>query len=241
MIDKESGIPLYLQLANLMKQEIQEMESDEKYYSEIELVEKYNVSRPTIRHSIEVLEKQNYIYKVRGKGTFVYPRKVTPEVNEFISFSDMIKKSDKLQKTTILSFEVEEADVSIISKLNLITQKKVYKIVRLREFEDVPVIIQTIYLPFQKFPNLTKEMLDANGLYGTMKEIYNMRPTTIDDVFQVTKLNREEASVLKQSDDEAAMLIKRVTKSNEVPVEYTASIVSGYDFNYKVQINVPDK
>ena len=44
---------------------------DEKIESENELVKKFGVSRMTCRKAIENLVQRNYLYKIKGKGTYV--------------------------------------------------------------------------------------------------------------------------------------------------------------------------
>ena len=48
-----------------------EFELGSKLYSENELSEKFNLSRQTVRHAIDVLEQKRLVTRVQGSGTFV--------------------------------------------------------------------------------------------------------------------------------------------------------------------------
>ena len=76
MILDQSPIPLYFQLKNIIKSKIisNEFQGQERLPSEAELCSDYNVSRPTIRQALSELEKEGFIYRVRGRGTFVTDR-----------------------------------------------------------------------------------------------------------------------------------------------------------------------
>jgi GntR family transcriptional regulator len=71
---KQSNItPLYKQLKAIIKESIlnREMEPDQKIPSEIELSNKYKVSRITVRNAISELVEEDLLVKKQGKGTFV--------------------------------------------------------------------------------------------------------------------------------------------------------------------------
>lgn len=52
------------------------MQPDEMIAPESMLIEKYGVSRTTVRQAIAELIAEKYLYTIRGKGTFVADRKV---------------------------------------------------------------------------------------------------------------------------------------------------------------------
>lgn len=72
-LNKESPIPLHVQLLNQLRQLILggEWQPHERLPSEPELVEQLGVSRTTIRKAFDTAEREGLIYRVAGKGTFV--------------------------------------------------------------------------------------------------------------------------------------------------------------------------
>ena len=65
--------PLYQQIYDDIKNDIESgvYQVDDKIPSETELSEKYNVSRITVRRSIEDLCADSLLTKKQGRGTFV--------------------------------------------------------------------------------------------------------------------------------------------------------------------------
>lgn len=58
-IDKNSTIPLYVQLMNILIEKIQnEMDENDKLDSERDICKKYEVSRTTVREALDELEKK---------------------------------------------------------------------------------------------------------------------------------------------------------------------------------------
>lgn len=68
----EDKLSKYMQIAEYFKGEILEgkISPGDKLLSENEIVEKFKVSRHTVRQAFMELEKDKYIYKEQGKGTF---------------------------------------------------------------------------------------------------------------------------------------------------------------------------
>lgn len=84
-IDKESKIPLYIQLMNIIIYKIEHfMHEDDQLDSEREICQKYDVSRTTVRQALDELEKKKYIYKVQGKGNFIAPKIVAQDLIKFL-------------------------------------------------------------------------------------------------------------------------------------------------------------
>lgn len=76
MIDKNSPIPIYYQLKQIIKQQIEEqvLPPGEKLPTEQMLCERYDVSRAPVRQALLELVQEGYIYRRAGMGTFVSER-----------------------------------------------------------------------------------------------------------------------------------------------------------------------
>lgn len=76
-IDRESPVPYYYQLQEILKQEIEDgrWAPGALLPSESELASFLGISRTVIRKALDVLEGDGQIYRVKGKGTVVAPPK----------------------------------------------------------------------------------------------------------------------------------------------------------------------
>ena len=84
MLVPDSATPLYLQLEEILRQEIlsgSRREGD-KLSTENELVEQYKVSRITVRRAVEELCKEGMVVRHPGKGTFVTGVVMRNDLNE---------------------------------------------------------------------------------------------------------------------------------------------------------------
>ena len=86
MIAKDNRTPLYYQLMDIIVEQIEtgNLQEHDKLPSERELCEIHDVSRTTVRQTMQELEKEGYIYKKHGKGSFVSPRVFNQSLVRFI-------------------------------------------------------------------------------------------------------------------------------------------------------------
>src|SRR5688572_5348453 len=81
-LEQASGAPLYLLVKRGLVDLIEAggMQGGSKMPSEYQLMGKFKVSRITVRRALSDLASEGYIYRLRGKGTFVAHRKVVHNV-----------------------------------------------------------------------------------------------------------------------------------------------------------------
>lgn len=70
-LDSKSPIPLYIQLKEILKQEISHRDPHTAIASEPRLVAQYHVSRLTVQQAIRELVHEGMLYRRHGCGTFV--------------------------------------------------------------------------------------------------------------------------------------------------------------------------
>jgi GntR family transcriptional regulator len=72
LIDPQSSVPKYSQLREILLDVIDaELAYDALIPSERELVDRYGLSRMTVRQAINHLVAEGRLYRIAGKGTFV--------------------------------------------------------------------------------------------------------------------------------------------------------------------------
>jgi len=235
-IDKESRIPLYYQLMDIIKEMIEEghLSENDQLPSERELCETYNVSRSTVRQAIQELEKEGYIYREHGKGTFVSPEKFKQDLLSFYSFTDEMKKIGKVPSSKVLDFKVIKCTDDLAKKMKLDSGEKLYMFTRLRLADNEPMMLETSYVPYRRFPGLTKEQLEQSAMYEIFTKKYNAVFTCAEEIFQPVLTREEEAILLQYQQGFPAMMIERITHENDKIIEYTKGIARGDRFKYHV-------
>lgn len=83
-IDHEGITPVYLQLAEILRNEISsgEIAPGARLPSETVLMQRYDVARLTARRAFRVLADEGLTVTVQGRGSFVKDHSGEPEGNE---------------------------------------------------------------------------------------------------------------------------------------------------------------
>lgn len=234
-IDKNSKIPLYVQLMDILINQIENyMEENDQLDSEREICEKYDVSRTTVRQALDELEKQKYIYKVHGKGNFISSRRFEQELIKVYSFTDEMRKLGKKPVSKLLNFEIAEPGSKISRKLKIKENELVYKITRIRIADDIPMIYEVTYLPYENFNGMTKKDLEENPMYEIFKRNFNVHITSAEEALESVLINKLESIYLDVSQGQPGLKIERTTYENKKVIEYTLSIARGDKFKYRV-------
>src|SRR5690625_2859870 len=160
--------------------------------SENELALHYEVSRETIRKSLDLLAQNGFIQKVRGKGSIILDsEKFDFPVSGIVSFKELATSFDHTVKTIVNELSMVEANEGLQSKLSVSAKEPVWKVVRAREIASEKVILDIDYFNKDYVPYLTKEICE-DSIYEYLenelkldisyarKEIVVEEPTTED-------------------------------------------------------------
>lgn len=145
--------------------------SDERVLSENQLAEKFSVSRMTARKALDALVTKGYLYKIKGKGTFVKDRENRDAIylDEMIGFTKRVKRTGKTPRTDVKLFEIINPNADIANKLDITRDNKVYHIERVRYIDNEPVILEVTYMPVSISPDLTLEHVQKSK-YDYLRE-----------------------------------------------------------------------
>lgn len=219
-LNKESSIPLYYQVKEVIKEKIKsgEWKHDGKIPNELELVKQFNVSRSTVRQAVLELVAEGLLIRKKGLGTFV--KKLQYEGN-FLTFSYPDELGDK---HIPVSAEVIEGPLEYLHTLKLYNSKKVNEIVRLRYFKDEPAVVERAYLPFYLFPDIINKDMEKS-LYDTVISDYKINIVHHKVYVEPILLNEFDSKLLGvQSGQPALKTTKICETSNNLPVLLAISI-----------------
>lgn len=238
MLNEKAPLSLYYQLKEALIKRVKEKEwtVNTKIPTERELCELYSVSRITVRQALDAMEEEGYLYRKQGKGTFVTAPKLKQRLNDFYSFSEEIRKMGFEPDTKILDFKIIESNDITSQNLEIGKGEKVYAVKRLRLADKVPFTVETSYIPYEVAVGLTKEEVENNGLYNTLKNTFSIMPNEAIESFEAVLVPNEYALYLDVKKNSAALKIERTTKAKDRVVEYCESIIRGDRYKYTVYL-----
>ncbi len=172
-IRRDVPIPYYYQLMQLLQEDIEDGRwvVGDAIPSEHELCDLYGVSRTVVRQALGALASNGLLYRVKGKGTFVSPRKLE---EKFIQASDGFYRemaSRGLSVTSaVLSQEVVAPPPHVREELQLKEHDRAIRIDRLRSVEDQVLLFVQTYIPYDLCPELLDADLSNMSLYSFLRD-----------------------------------------------------------------------
>ncbi len=238
-LQSNSPVALYYQLKEILGQKILNNEWDlgDRLPTEFELCEQYGVSRITVRQALAELERQGLIVRKQGLGTFVAIPKIEQNLTSFYSFSEEFRKRGFKPKNKVVDFQVQRPTEQIKSVFGLTSGQEVYHFTRLRMASDIPVAIESSWLPTSVFPELTKGELEQCSLYEIMKTRFGVIADSASESFGASALGKKEALVFGLTEGSPALDLERLAYRGAQCVEYTRGIIRGDKFRFQVKLD----
>src|SRR6478609_5538763 len=78
--------------------------------SENDIIEQYRVSNTTARKALHELEKEGWVNRVKGKGTFVRDFTVVRAINRIFGFTKNMTEAGRKPATKLVGFHLRSSD-----------------------------------------------------------------------------------------------------------------------------------
>jgi GntR family transcriptional regulator len=242
VIDKASPLPYYEQLAELLRREITDKQAQGESFqlpSENELAEKHGLSRATVRHALDELEHDGWIYRQKGVGSFAPVRRFEQDLTQLVSTTEDMRQRGWSLLTRVVSLQRLPAASHVARALEIVAASEVYELCRLRLVDDVPSSVQTAYLPAALCPKLEENDLAAS-LYRLLESRYGLRLWSGRETLCARGATEREARLLDISEGTPVMHAERITyAANGLAVEYLEAVWRGDRYDFKVTLTKP--
>lgn len=239
-LDKNSQQPLYSQLMKELKEQIQngKYKPGDQIPTEIQLSEMYQVSRITVRRTIEELCAQGVLVKRQGKGTFVEAPKIYRKIEKDnnMSFSAACRANGRKPSSHILSCIVMKAENWQNDFLKLLEDKRLYHIERVLSADDLPIIYEHIYIPVSRVPDFQVEKLEDDSFVRLLSEEYHVEESEKGrSTIEVRLVPSVIAEYLRMNIGEPVMILTSfINDEAEMPLYISYEIIAGS--RYRISI-----
>lgn len=220
-------LPLYRQLAERIQSDIINTAVDHSrpIPSEQELMERYGVSRVTVRKAVEALVQEGRLMKIQGKGTFITQPLAYYPFGHGDGFTKSCQMRGVVASTRLLGiWETAPSDEDKVF-LEIPDGERVLKIQRLRYGDGQPQILETVYYPM-KYAMLRQENLEGS-LYSILKEKYGIQPVKGHKWIEICHIDACEAQTLNSSAGTAMIAMHEfVTDQRGEPLHTSQLIIT---------------
>ncbi|MER7278370.1 GntR family transcriptional regulator [Dactylosporangium sp. NPDC000244] len=206
---------------------------DQRLPPERELAEAFGVSRMTVRHALDRLERERRVYRVQGAGTFVARPPIAKTI-ELTSFTEDMRRRGLVPGSVLRVFETVAAGPEIGYALSLSPADEVVHVERVRTADGIPMCLEHAYLPAALVPGLTTL---EGSLYSELHRRYRIRITHAEQSIRATVLDQEAAARLDAPPFSPALLVERTAfDERDRPVERAMSTYRGDRYSFEIAV-----
>lgn len=234
MINKNSPVPIYHQLEEAIKQQIENghLKEEELIPSEREFAERFQISRMTVRQAINNLVADGYLNRKKGRGTFVSKKKVEQELQGMTSFTEDMLSRGMNPSSKLLSFKIIGADKKTALDLKIAENEPIYKIKRIRLADGAPMALETAYIPVNLIPGLSEENSNLS-LYQYIEEHLALTISEATQEIEAAIADIEIAEPLGIDEGEPILFIVRIAYLQDgTPFELVKSSFRGDRYRF---------
>ena len=193
------GIPIYKQLASMIKDQIDKgiYKPGQQIPTEDFFCEKYQISRVTVRKAISILSEDGTVVKQQGKGTFVTMSSIVESPKAHGSFTLSCQYNGVTPVTKIVFCQVMEPTEEMAADMELEEDSKIICIKRVRCANDMPVIFETDYIPYNQHSYLMDMVLENKSLLDTIYQCSGLKSSSREDIIDIGFAAEDEAEYLE--------------------------------------------
>jgi GntR family transcriptional regulator len=239
-ISKDSPIPLYFQLKELLRQEIESgrWQPGQQIPPEMEWCEAFGISRTVVRQALRELEYDGLLYREQGKGTFVAEPKISESLVQDLTgfYEDMVARG-LTPVTQVLRQEVQPADEKVAHYLQIQPGDEIVLIERVRSVGGEPFVLVVTHLPYHICPDLVNEDLTTQSLYALLEGKYGLQLSHGRRTIEAVAANQYEIQHLGVQEGAPLILLHSVSYLKDGrPIEYFHAVHRGDRSRFEVEV-----
>ncbi|MED1605075.1 GntR family transcriptional regulator [Cytobacillus kochii] len=242
-IDRNSPVPLYKQIKEIIIEELREAKNDtdiRPISTEEELVRRFRVSRAPVRQALKELVGEGYVYRERAKGTFpVRDLPVRPPGLELGGLVGYLREQGMECYSKVLDVGHIHPPTDILQHLGIANGEQVLKVSRLIFVDEKPLVWTQTYLCVPESFQPTAEILEEiESVFVLLEREEGVSLGRGEHKIWATAANFEEANMISISNGEPVLIAetKLYTRSDQL-IGWRKAIHRADEYKYSFTVN----
>ncbi|MFA5471517.1 MAG: GntR family transcriptional regulator [Acholeplasmataceae bacterium] len=235
-MDKTSKVPLYKQIINQVEMKIRnrEIKHLDQLPSESQFENIYHVSSFVVKKAYKDLEDMGYVFRIKGKGTFVQKRD-TYSANAFNLGEISVPRSPEFRLKLLSQIEVDH-DYQICRLLKVSCDEKVmlYKLVSLNE--DLPIAFLELYVSPKLDFNIHSWILSKKNIEKYLQQHYTNKLEVVSNI-NAASADKILAEILYISTDDPIFVANTAFYDSDIQIAHLKTFYPG-DYTYFEAITI---
>lgn len=238
-VSRSSKVPLYYQLYEILREAIKEgrWQPEQQMPTEAELVDRYQLSRATVRQAFDMLVNQGLVHRRRGQGTFVAKPVFEQNLNRIVSFWQDMRQRNLEPATRVLNSEIIEATEYVAENLLIEHGQDLASLVRLRLADGEPLSVEHSLLVHQYCPGILDQDYAHHSLREMLADQYDLNIVSARQKIRAVSASAEMAELLAVVPRAPLLYIERVSYTGEgIPVEFLRIHLRGDRYTFHSEL-----
>ncbi|WP_211222766.1 GntR family transcriptional regulator [Paludibacterium yongneupense] len=236
----DDRLPLYQRLRDEFAARIagQQWRPGDAIPTEAELVKAFGASIGTVRKAIDMLVADGMLERFQGRGTFVRRKRFESTMFRFFRFQNEAGER-RIPQARILRRECVVAPSAVAAALRLPAGAEAIQMTRLRLLDDTPLLVESIWLPRERFAALldidTHDFGDL--LYALYEERCGQVVASAEETLTAESVDAMHARLLQIQAGAPVIVVERLAYGyDRQPLEWRRSRGPADQFRYHVEI-----
>ena len=233
--------PLYMQIVKELESRIENglYENGARLSSEPDLAEEFGVSRGTLREALGILEKDGYLIREHGKGSFIRTKnKVFAGIEKLEALTETIRNAGYEAEDQVLEIREEVLSKSECKMLGLEAGANGFVVESIRKANGVPVIYCYDVIPEFVVESSLKKMMqrkDYECLTEFLKNSTEYAPSEYDSTLTAVLAEEPLTDLLKVKENAPLIKLSGVILTYDgIPINYGVQYFNGDAYQFRL-------
>ncbi len=238
-IDHSSPVPLHAQVEELLRKmiELPEYQNGGLLPGEVELANRFGISRNTLRQATNKLEYEGLLTRKKGVGTKVASKTVTTRLDSWHSFTQEMNG----QGVAFMNYEIKAtwvpAEEKIARFFDIPVGTRILCLSRLRGDGEAPFVYFESY--FHPRIGISEQEDFSQPLYDLLNNKFGITVNASSERIKARNVTAITAKRLQMKTGEAVLIRERfVYALGDRPVEYNIGFYRADKFTYSIDIKI---
>ena len=185
------------------------------------LLQRFQVSRITVRRAIQNLVNRGLLEIRRGLGTFVLSPRIDAELTKLTGFVEDMNAAGRRATARVIGKGIVPASARVAERLQLAKGTRVMQIKRVRLADGTPISFDETYLPLLLGKRIVQKDLRLHPIFTLLEEEYGVPLVEADYQLEAVSATEAVARALQVKVGSPIFQIERtsMTTGNQ-PVDY---------------------
>jgi len=241
MVGRQVDVPLHSVVRTELLAEVSSgrLRPGDQVPTEPQLIDKYQVSRTTVRRALRDLETMGLIDRQPGRGSFVREPRVEPRLDRLTGFVEDMESLGLDASASVELIERIQADPEVAQQLALEVGGLVVHIERVRLANHTPMSFDDSYFALELGSRIAEENLEEEPFYSILEAKYGVALAGADYVVSASVADERVAQLLGIEVGGPVLLLERTSyaRPDRRPVLFERLHFAGARISYRLTLD----